>query len=385
MTGKIYITDVIGQDTALLDVVRQVKSQKNATEFLAIIDSVGGYVEEGFAIYDYLKGLGVPVHTYAKKAYSIASVIFMAGQRRIVDENATEVLMIHLPWMQVAGSYDQISTDIEELKAAEKRLVNFYSQQIDISPETVHALLSNETFLSSTEALDLGLVTETKALAPAMALLQENNKDDKSDNWMNKAEKILNRIAKNLGIKAELLLQDATGLELVFPDLNEGESPAEGDKATVEGKPAEGDFLMADGITTMTFEGGVLSSITIDEASKEGDDESENADADDTNPEGDDIQADDKDIRIAELEAENADLKAKIEELEAAAKPDETQDKLLSIIEASTKKIVELEKNYKALAQSIGSDFTPDTKKETNPTVKASAEQKSRAWQILNA
>jgi ATP-dependent protease ClpP protease subunit len=377
--GKIYITDVIGVDTKLLDVIRQVKSQKNSTEFVAIIDSVGGYVDEGYAIADYLKNLSVPVSTYAKKAYSIASVIFMAGQRRIVDEGADDVVMIHLPWMETVGNYNEIIENASELKEVENGLVKFYSDQLEVDKATIQSLLAKETYLNSTEALDMGIATELKTPQNAMAKLQINNKDQEST-WMNKAEKILNRIAKNLGIKAELVLQDANSIELVFVDLSEGDTPEAGAKATVDGKPAEGDFVMPDG-STMSFESGELKAITPAA------DPSENAESENSD-EGKQAEGEpsvDKDARIAELEKENEELKAKIAELEAVAQPDETQDKLLKIIEASTKKIVDLETNYNALAKSIGSDFNPDTKKETNPSVKASAEAKSRAWQILNA
>lgn len=73
MIGTIYINGVIGQDTTLIDVIRQVKATKGTTEYLVKIDSVGGYVDAGKAIYDYLKGLDKPVTTYTTKAFSILS------------------------------------------------------------------------------------------------------------------------------------------------------------------------------------------------------------------------------------------------------------------------------------------------------------------------
>jgi ATP-dependent protease ClpP protease subunit len=55
-------------------------------------------------IYIIIKNLDVPVTTYTTKAYSIASVIFMAGETR-VPEGAIDALMIHLPWMEAAGNH----------------------------------------------------------------------------------------------------------------------------------------------------------------------------------------------------------------------------------------------------------------------------------------
>lgn len=377
--GKIYITGVIGEETTILDVIRQVKAQRNATEFLAIIDSVGGIVEEGKAIYDYLRNLPTPVSTYAKKAYSIASIVFMAGERRIVDADASQAIMIHLPWMEVAGSHDEISSHLVELKAVENELVKFYAECLEIDKATIQSLLQKETYLDASQAIELGFATELKASAPAMAKFKEHNEKEKSKNWMNKAEKVLNAIAKSLGIRAELVLQDATGVEIIFPDLNEGEVPEGGEKATVDSKDADGEFLMPDG-STLSFEKGLLKEILPAEPIEE-EAPAENVDE----PAEEEAPADDKDARIAELEAENEELKAKLAELEGQAAATETSDQLLSIIEASTKKIVELESKYETLAKSVGSDFQHDNKKEKSPNVKASAEGKSRAWHILNS
>src|SRR5690606_10943208 len=144
MQGTIYITGVIGEDTNLLDVIRQVKAQKNATSLLVKIDSVGGYVEEGEAIYSYLKNLSIPVTTYATQAYSIASVIFMAGETRIVPEASESPLMIHLPWMTVEGSHDEISYHLSDLKNVENRLISFYAEALEIDKNTIQSLRSEE-------------------------------------------------------------------------------------------------------------------------------------------------------------------------------------------------------------------------------------------------
>jgi hypothetical protein len=54
--------------------------------------------------------------------------------------------------------------------------------------------------------------------------------------------------------KAELKLQDATGAELVFADLDTTDAASVDAKVMVDGKPAEGEFLMADGSTKLKKE-----------------------------------------------------------------------------------------------------------------------------------
>jgi ATP-dependent protease ClpP protease subunit len=51
--------------------------------FIVKIDSVGGYVDVVMIYIIILKNLDVPVTTYTTKAYSQASVIFMAGETRV--------------------------------------------------------------------------------------------------------------------------------------------------------------------------------------------------------------------------------------------------------------------------------------------------------------
>ncbi|RZJ67700.1 MAG: Clp protease ClpP [Flavobacterium sp.] len=436
MIGKIYITDVIGQDTTLVDIVRQVKSQKDATEFVAVIDSVGGYVNEGFAIFDFLKGLKVPVHTYAKKAYSIASVIYMAGERRIVDENATDVLMIHLPWADIfmRGTYDELIEGAEDLRQAEEDLIKFYSSNLDIDQDTIKNLLAKETFLNSNEAVDFGLATETKAVATAMAKLTNNKeKEEKSlmKNLIDATNKRLDSLAKFVGLKAEMILQDGNGTELVFSDLDSGDTPTVGDLAKVDGKDAEGDFVMRDG-STYKFEAGELKEIVPSDSDEDSTgDSTDDVDAtlndskaetvkqlckwsmevdNTTFAEGDIVtytyeavsyplcageyelsdgssfvtDADGKIVKI--LDKTTGDDDASTDDTTTNPAPSdnadaniETVERLLDIIEANARKMVEIEAKYQALAKSVGSNYEPSAPKNvSSQTIKADSEDKPK-------
>lgn len=378
MVGTIYISGVIGEDTNLIDVIRQVKAQKNATEYLVKIDSVGGYVDAGYAIYDYLKGLPVPVNTYTTKSYSIASVIFLAGQKRIISEGTLQALMIHLPWVEgLSGTHDQITADLSQLKAIENKLINFYSEALQIEKNTIQSLLQNETYLDAEQAKELGIATELQPAVKAVAMI--NNKEEINESLMTKVEQKISAIYNKLfSIKAELILQDATATPVTFPDLNEGDVPAVGDKANVDGKPAEGDYLMPDG-STITFEGGKVKEIILAEVEEEAVDAEEDALP---------TEEVDKDARIAELEKENEELKAKIAELEGteaeAKAEEETENKVAEIMAKMLEKNEELESKYTALAKMVGSDYQP-AKKENNPAIKAANADKSRAWQIFNS
>lgn len=341
MSGTIYITGEIGLDTTLYDVIQQVKTQSSATEYIVKIDSIGGYVDSGREIYNYLKNLGKPVTTFTTKAYSIASMIFMAGSQRIIPEGSENAIMIHLPWMEVQGNHQVISDYLKDLKAVEDELVDFYAKVTEIDEETVHSLLKNETYLNATQALAMGFATQVQPAQVAVARLNNNEIIDES--LMKEIKQTLKEVKDILfgattAIKAELVLQDATSVSITFPELAESDTPAVDDTATVDGSPAEGEFTMPDG-TVFKFEKGVMTEVVapIEEEPTE-------------------------DAPEASDENETA-VDAEVETLAEVAETDHSEEisQMVELIEALAKKNAELETKYVALAKQIGSDFTSQT------------------------
>ncbi|RAK21602.1 ATP-dependent protease ClpP protease subunit [Flavobacterium aquaticum] len=430
--GKIYISGEIGVDCTLLDVIKQVKAQPNSDSFVVKIDSVGGFVDAGTDIYNYLRNLKKPITTITTKAYSIASVIFMAGDTRIIPEGAENAFMIHLPWMEAVGDTSALAYYLDELKTVENDLVKFYSKLLDIDSDTIHSLLRNETYLNATQALELGIATQLQK--PQMAVAKLHNIEEKEEEGlMKKLNKKLDSIMNMLTgkIKAELILQDGTGMEIIFPELSEGDMPEVGEKATVDGKEANGEFLMPDG-STMVFEKGLLTEIKPEESDASEDDtapldaelssilsEDGNstyffegtmltvggavyADAEKTFlPVGEypletnlilvvvedgvvaelkEKEGDDTSESVEDLKAEIADLKAQLSELTS----NEEVNTLLEVMQAMAEKTNEMESKYIALAKQIGSDFSTENK-GNNPSIKAQNENLSRAYQILNS
>lgn len=266
MEGKIYITGDIGcfwdiQGVQLIDIIQQVKKQPDATSFDVFIDSEGGECEAGFDIYNYLRSLGVPIKTVGVGAVmSIATVIFMAGDSRVLRQGAE--FMIHLPSGGYQGTADEIEEYAEQVRAVEKRLIDFYKKTIQISEEAIRPLLKNETYLTAEQATSLGFATEADVAVAAKSKLYLNlksdskmTKEDKSwiENLFGKVENVIKNIAKStiVGLK----LTDATGVILDFPDLADDAKPAKGDKVTVDGNPADGEYLMPDGVTYVCKEG----------------------------------------------------------------------------------------------------------------------------------
>ena len=273
--ATIFINGVVGEDTTLAGVISQYKEFDEPTSVDVFINSQGGYVEDGESIYNYISNLDVPVTTIATKAYSIAAQIFMSGSTRLV-EDVEKPLMVHLPLIKdLTGNSETLIAAAEQLQDLENKFVDFYSEHLDLEKDTIKDLLKNETFLSADESVSLGFATGKKEALKAVALFEKNQSKNQT---MSKKENdsILKRIAMKLGVleTVALVLQDANGNDVNFPDLESGETPSKDDKAIIDGSDAEGEVVMPSG-ETYVFEGGTLTEIKpADDGEGEGEGES---------------------------------------------------------------------------------------------------------------
>jgi ATP-dependent protease ClpP protease subunit len=150
------------------DCAKFLEANTDATVIEVEIRSNGGSVTQGFEIYDLLTTSGKTINTTAYKCNSIATVIFMAGTDRRVSKNAE--VIIHNPAIDGYSLYgDRLTADklqeiADDVKVSEDKLYNFYAEKLAIvagsDKETqLKDLLSKETDLGSTGALDWGFAT----------------------------------------------------------------------------------------------------------------------------------------------------------------------------------------------------------------------------------
>ena len=272
MEGTIYINGQIGSTpnqtgVELIDIIQQVKKQVGATSYRVHINSEGGVVDTGFDIFNYLKSLQLPITTVGSGLVaSIATVIFMAGDKRLLT-SGTE-FMIHSPMGAIDyGTADEIEEYAQSVRDCETKLIKFYSQQTGLNNEALQPLLRNETWLTEEQAISLGFATLLNEPIVAKAFLKVNKietnmtKEDKS--WIEeKFQSILNSFKKQ---NVNIILQDANGVSIEFPEVADGETPELGAMALVDGQPADGDYVMPDG-STYAFSAGKLVEIAPAEA-----------------------------------------------------------------------------------------------------------------------
>lgn len=146
-------------DVSSYNLSKQLQQLTDVKTINVHINSYGGEVAEGLAIYNSLKNHKAKVKTYCDGfACSIASVIFMAGDERVMS-NAS-LLMIHNAWTLAQGNANELRKQADDLDKITQASVNAYMNHVSISESELKDLLNNESWLDCNEALTKGFATK---------------------------------------------------------------------------------------------------------------------------------------------------------------------------------------------------------------------------------
>lgn len=122
------------------------------------INSYGGEVAEGLAIYNVLKQHKAKVKTYCDGfACSAASVVFMAGDERIMS--AASLLMIHNAWTYTQGNASELRKAADDLDTITGASVAAYMACVNIDKDRVVELMDAESWIAPPDALEMGFAT----------------------------------------------------------------------------------------------------------------------------------------------------------------------------------------------------------------------------------
>ncbi len=144
------------------------------------INSPGGSVTAGLAIYDTMQFLTCDVNTYCiGQAASMGAVLLAAGTRgkRYALPNAR--IMIHQPWGGVQGAAADISIQAKEILRLKDRLNEILASHCNQSVEAVGRDTDRDRFMSAEEAKAYGLVDEvvkSRKEIPSLAAAAVENK-----------------------------------------------------------------------------------------------------------------------------------------------------------------------------------------------------------------
>ena len=172
--GTIMIYGFVGDQWEELDaktIIDKILALGPRDELNVHIQSGGGYIFEGLAIYNFLNSYEgeVIVHIDGLAA-SMASIIAMAGDKILMPENA--LLMIHNPWNVSVGDAEQLRKDANILEKTKDSLISIYVDQTGLSTDEVSTLMDAETWFSANDAVDQGFATEVTGKVEMAACIQ---------------------------------------------------------------------------------------------------------------------------------------------------------------------------------------------------------------------
>lgn len=123
------------------------------------INSPGGVITSGLAIYDTMQYIRAPVHTLCMgTARSMGSFLLMAGEsgHRMALPNAS--LHVHQPLGGFQGQASDILIHAEEMKRTKDTVIRLYAQHYGLSYEEVERVLDRDRFMTADEAAAWGLI-----------------------------------------------------------------------------------------------------------------------------------------------------------------------------------------------------------------------------------
>lgn len=158
-TAEVLIYEDIGESwwggVSAKRFAEDLKALGNLTEINVRINSAGGDVFEGLAIYNTLLRHNAKVTVDVDGlAASIASVIAMAGDEVRMAENA--MLMIHDPWSVAMGGAADFRAMADVLDKCKDSIVMTYQAKSKLDAAELAALMAAETWLSASEAKEKG-------------------------------------------------------------------------------------------------------------------------------------------------------------------------------------------------------------------------------------
>ncbi len=134
---------------------------ENKTLLTVHINSAGGSVTDGVAIYNLLKNHKAKVITEIDgMALSIASVIALAGDTVKMAGNA--FYMIHNPWSYAVGNAEELRAAADRLDVVRNVLVGTYNEKTGdkLTMEEIISMMDAETWFTANQALENGFIDE---------------------------------------------------------------------------------------------------------------------------------------------------------------------------------------------------------------------------------
>ena len=171
--AEIIIYGVIGNsfwEDGISDVnfQKELKALGDVKKITVRLNSVGGDVFQGWAIYNLLKQHKAEITVHIDGiAASIASIIALAGDKIVMGEGSQ--MMIHSAWTYTAGNARDLESVIDRLLSIDEQLIKTYAAKTKKDREYMRGLVQAETWFTAEQAVEEGLADEVAGESLAIA------------------------------------------------------------------------------------------------------------------------------------------------------------------------------------------------------------------------
>jgi ATP-dependent Clp protease protease subunit len=162
----VFLNGVVDDNSASLICAQMLflESENPKKEIHFYINSPGGVVTSGFAIYDTMQFIQAPVATLCLgTARSMGSFLLMSGEpgMRVALPNAS--VLVHQPLGGFQGQASDIERHAEDIVKVKRRMNALYAKHCGRTPEEVERTLDRDFFMTAEEARDWGIVDEVRS------------------------------------------------------------------------------------------------------------------------------------------------------------------------------------------------------------------------------
>lgn len=143
------------------------QSESNNKPIHMYINSPGGVVTAGLAIYDTMQYILNPISTWCVgQAASMGSLLLAAGTSGMRHSLPNARIMIHQPSGGARGQATDIAIQAEEILKLKRQINNIYSKHTGQLLETLESAMERDRYMSPMEAQDFGLIDKVLVHPP---------------------------------------------------------------------------------------------------------------------------------------------------------------------------------------------------------------------------
>lgn len=161
---EVFLTGEVNQDSSV-EIIKQLmllEKLSKEEEITIYINSLGGDVSSGMAVYDYIRMMNAPVKTVCiGTAASMGAMIYLAGDKRELLPHAT--IMIHDPAYgggDMAGKKPhELASYVDKLKQMQNIIVDIICERTGKTQKQVREKTREDSYFDAKEAIEYGLAT----------------------------------------------------------------------------------------------------------------------------------------------------------------------------------------------------------------------------------